>query len=90
MLIDANMPLPFWPWAVEHACFITKRLYNLRTKKIPVIDFLQALSQPYSEKLDLSNISRFACRAYKLIQPKPGKFEPRAEKGCFVGFQKKY
>lgn len=88
MLIDANMPLPFWPWAVEHACFITKRLYNLRTKKIPVIDFLQALSQPYSEKLDLSNISRFACRAYKLIQPKPGKFEPRAEKGCFVGFQK--
>ncbi|POS81733.1 hypothetical protein EPUL_006496, partial [Erysiphe pulchra] len=88
MLIDARMPPSFWPWAVEHACFITNRLYSLRTKKIPIIDFLQGLNQPHHEKIDLSFIPRFGCRAYKLIQPKPGKFEARAEKGWFVGFQK--
>lgn len=33
MLIDANMPPPFWLWTVEHACFLKNRLYNPCTKK---------------------------------------------------------
>lgn len=41
MLIDARMPPLFWPWAVERAYFITNRLFCLRTKKVPIIDFLQ-------------------------------------------------
>ncbi|KAI0994848.1 hypothetical protein K3495_g13334 [Podosphaera aphanis] len=50
--------------------------------------FLQDLRQPHPETVDLSNLPRFGCRAYKLINPKPGKFDPRAEIGWFIGFQK--
>lgn len=81
------MPTRFWPWAVQHSCFITNRLYCTRTKKIPLIDFLQSLNQPHVDKIDFSNLPRFGCRAYKLICHKPGKFEPRAVKGWFLGFQ---
>ncbi|KAI0997539.1 hypothetical protein K3495_g10647 [Podosphaera aphanis] len=87
MLIDAKMPPCYWSWAIQHACFILNRLYCIRTKKVPIIDFLKGLRQPHWEKVDLRNIPRFGCRAYKLTQPKPGKFEPRAEKGWFMGFQ---
>ncbi|KAI0997717.1 hypothetical protein K3495_g10472 [Podosphaera aphanis] len=88
MLIDARMPACYWPWAIEHACFITNRLYCLRTKSVPVIDFLQGLRQPHPETIDFSNLPRSGCRAYKLINPRPGKFDPRAEMGWFIGFQK--
>ena len=87
MLIDAHMPACYWPWAVRHACFIVNRLYCLRTKRVPIIDFLQRLEQPSTEKIDLSAIPRFGCRAYKRIEPEPGKFSPRASMGWFVGFQ---
>lgn len=87
MLIDAGMPASFWPWAVQHACFITNRLYCLRTKKVPLIDFLKSLSQPHADQIDFTNLPRFGCRAYKLIHPKHGNFEPRASKGWFLGFQ---
>lgn len=56
-------------------------------KKVPIIDFLQSLNQPHIEKIDFTLLPRFGCRAYKLIDPKPGKFEPRAEQGWFLGFQ---
>ncbi|KAI0992724.1 hypothetical protein K3495_g15461, partial [Podosphaera aphanis] len=62
-------------------------LYCLRTKKVPLTDFMHGLNQPHTDQIDLSNLPRFGCRAYKLISPKPGKFEPRAEKGWFLGFQ---
>lgn len=88
LLIDARMPPIFWPWAVEHACFLANRLYCLRTKKVLIVDFLHGLKQPHHDKVDFSCLPRFGCRAYKLINPKPGKFEARAEKGWFVGFPK--
>lgn len=87
LLIDARMPPCYWYWAVKHSCFLINRLYCLRTKKVPIIDFLQGLRQPHPEKIDFRSLPRFGCRAYKLIDPKPSKFEPRAEKGWFVGFQ---
>lgn len=87
MLIDANLPPCYWPWAVQHACFILNQLYCIRTKNTPIIDFLQDLRQPYMDKIDLRHIPHFGCRAYKLIHPKPSKFKPRAEKGWFLGFQ---
>lgn len=90
MLIDARMPAMYWPWVVEHACFLANRLYCLRTKNTPLIDFMQGLRQSHVYQVDLTNIPGFGCRAYKLIAPKPGKLEPRAQKGWFIGFQKKY
>ncbi|KAI0992740.1 hypothetical protein K3495_g15445, partial [Podosphaera aphanis] len=48
---------------------------------------MQGLNQPHTDQVDLTNIPRFGCRAYKLIHPKPDKFEPRASKGWFMGFQ---
>lgn len=38
MLIDANMPAIYWPWAVEHACFVSNTLFCLRTKNTPILD----------------------------------------------------
>lgn len=87
MLIDAKMPAKYWPWAVQHACFITNRLFCLRTKQVPLIDFLKSLKQPCPDKVDFNNLPQFGCRAYKLTDPKPSKFEPRACKGWFIGFQ---
>lgn len=74
MLIDARMPSCYWPWVVEHACFITNRLYCLRTKSVPLINFLQGLKQPYPSQIDFTDLPRFGCQAYKLIDPKPDKF----------------
>ena len=88
LLIDAGMPPCFWPWAVEHSCFITNRLSCLRTKRVPIIDFLKGLRQPHNEKIDFTLLPRFGCRAYKLITPKPEKFKARAEMRWFMGFQK--
>ena len=88
LLIDAEMPPVFWPWAVEHSCYITNRLSCLRTKDVPLIDFLRGLRQPYNNRIDLTHLPRFGCRAYKYIDPKPGKFEARAEMGWFLGFQR--
>ena len=88
LLIDAGMPPSFWPWAVEHSCFITNRLSCLRTRAVPLIDFLRGLRQPCNEKIDFTNLPRFGCRAYKYIDPKPSKFEARAEMGWFLGFQR--
>ncbi|POS85479.1 hypothetical protein EPUL_002299 [Erysiphe pulchra] len=76
MLIDARMPAIYWPWAVEYAGFITNRLYNLRTKKTRLIDFMQGLNQPHTGQVDLSHVPRFGCRADKYIDPKPGEFNP--------------
>lgn len=86
LLIDAGIPPTYWPWAVQHSCFITNRLYCLRTKNVPIIDFLNGLKQPHNEKIDFRYLPRFGCQAYKRLEPKPGKFEARAEKGWFVGF----
>ncbi|KAI1003853.1 hypothetical protein K3495_g4357 [Podosphaera aphanis] len=47
----------------------------------------KSLNQPHTDKINFSNMPQFGCRAYKLISHKPGKFEPRAEKGWFLGFQ---
>ncbi|POS81846.1 hypothetical protein EPUL_006129, partial [Erysiphe pulchra] len=57
-------------------------------KKTPIIDFMKGLNQPYPDKIDFSHLPRFGCRAYKLITPRPGKFNARAEKGWFFGYQK--
>lgn len=86
-LIGAGMPVWYWEWAVHHSCYITNRLYNLRTKKTPVTDFKAGLKQPYNHRVTLKNIPKFGCRAYKTMEPKPGKFQPRAEMGWFLGFQ---
>ncbi|KAI0992889.1 hypothetical protein K3495_g15295, partial [Podosphaera aphanis] len=63
MLIDARMPATYWPWAVDHACFIANRLYCLRTKQIPLTDFMQGLNQPHTGQVDLRYTPRFGCRA---------------------------
>ncbi|KAI1000751.1 hypothetical protein K3495_g7446 [Podosphaera aphanis] len=81
MLIDAKMPACYWPWAIEHACFITNRLYCLRTKSVPLLSFLQELKKLHPSQVDFTSLPRFGCRTYKLIDPKPGKFEPKSKYG---------
>lgn len=81
LLIDAGMPPCFWPWAVQNSCYITNRLGCLRTKRVLLIDFLKGLRQPHYKKIDFTTLPRFGCRAYKYIDPTPGKLEAKAEMG---------
>lgn len=55
---------------------------------MPIIDYLDGLKQPHNEKIDFSYLPHFGRRVYKLIHPEPGKFEGRAKKGWFVGFER--
>jgi hypothetical protein len=87
MLIDAGLPPAYWEHALQHACFITNRLYNLTTKKVPHLDFLQGLNQPHKEQIDLKGIPRFGCKAFKYIDNHTGKFTARAVEGWFMGYQ---
>ncbi|KAI0995348.1 hypothetical protein K3495_g12836 [Podosphaera aphanis] len=48
MLIAARMPAIYWPLVVQHVCFFVNRLFCLRTKQIPPIDFMQSLNQPHT------------------------------------------
>ena len=87
MLIDAGLPPFYWEHAVQHACFITNRLYNLKTKTAPLLSFLQGLKQPHHTQIDMSGIPRFGCKAFKYVDNHTGKFTARAIEGWFMGFQ---
>ncbi|UJO24272.1 uncharacterized protein CLAFUR5_13429 [Fulvia fulva] len=75
-------------FAMKHSCYITNRLYNLTTKRIPIQDFEEDLGLGVRE-VDLSNIRRFACKAFRSLDNKQdsAKFMPRAEIWWYVGFQ---
>lgn len=55
LLIDAGIPVYYWEWAVHHPCFITNKLYNLRTKEAPLISLLAGLKQPHDPQVSFKD-----------------------------------
>lgn len=89
MMIDSGLPQSCWNFAVQHSCFITNNIANIRLKAIPAQLLSQELNHS-STPADLTKLRRFGCKAYIHINnmPHSAKFAPRANIGWFFGFQK--
>ena len=82
MIIESNLPQSFWAEAVNTVCHVTKRCliravlnknpYELLNNRKPLLNYLRA----------------FGCRCFVLNNGKDdlGKFDPRSDKGVFVGY----
>ena len=90
MMIDAGLPPNLWFYAAQYSCYVTNHMANLSTKQIPIQQLDQELKLGGPERIDLSNIRRFGCKAFLHIQTpvKSAKFAPRAQVCWFLGFQK--
>ena len=84
IMVDANIPLVFQPLTVSYATYITNRLANLRTSRIP---FLKLIRASIETKIDLRSIRRFGYKAYVYDREPASKFVARAYISQFVGFQ---
>lgn len=89
IMLDSGLPTSLWHFAVLYSCCITNRLANLTTKDIPLHQLEKELNAGPPEKVDLSNMKRFGCKAfiYNRGVKDAQKFAPRATTGWFVGFQ---
>jgi len=64
MMLDANVPIAFWPEAIRMACYLHRRspTSNLTDNRSPY----EAL---YGTILKIGHSRRFGCRLYKHIPP---------------------
>jgi transposase InsO family protein len=91
MLIDSGFSPQYWEYAIQYAVLVTNSSANLLTKQIPRSQMDVELHGHEPQKLSLSDLKRFGCRAfiYNNDRPKSHKFEARAHEGWFLGFQPK-
>nr|KAJ0216285.1 hypothetical protein LSAT_V11C300154280 [Lactuca sativa] len=80
-MIHAGLPMSFWAEAVNTACFTQNRSLIHRIHKKTPYEMLK------DRKPDVSFFHVFGCICYILNQRDPrSKFEPKADKGIFVGY----
>jgi hypothetical protein len=78
LLIEADLPACFWPFAIKHVVYVRNRVCHTTTGDSPYY-------MVTGEKPSLNNLKVFfGCRAYGLILPTPSKFERRAESGVLL------
>jgi hypothetical protein len=77
LLIEADLPASFWPFATKHGVYVRNRVRHASTGASPYY-------MVTGEKPSLKNIKVFGCRAYVLILPTPSKVERRAEPGFLL------
>jgi hypothetical protein len=77
LLIGADPPAFFWPFAIKHDVYVWNRVRHATTG-----DSLYYMVT--GENPCLKNHMVFGCRAYVLILPTPSKFERRAEPGILL------
>ena len=77
LLIEADLPACFWPFAIKHVVYVRNRVRHATTGDSPYY-------MVTGEKPSLKNLKVFGCRAYVLILPTPSKFERRAEPGVLL------
>ena len=77
LLIDANIPECFWPFAVSHVVYVRNRVRHSTVGERPYT--LVTGNRP-----NVKNIRVFGCRAFVLSQPTPAKLSPRAEPGVLL------
>nr|KAJ0194309.1 hypothetical protein LSAT_V11C800413730 [Lactuca sativa] len=81
LMIHAGLPMSFWAEAVNIACFTQNRSLIHRIHKKTPYEMLK------DRKPDVSFFHVFGCICYILNQCDPrSKFEPKADKGIFVGY----
>nr|KAJ0190060.1 hypothetical protein LSAT_V11C800416990 [Lactuca sativa] len=80
-MIHVGLPMLFWAEAVNTACFTQNRSLIHRIHKKTPYEMLK------DRKPDVSFFHVFGCICYILNQRDPrSKFEPKADKGIFVGY----
>jgi hypothetical protein len=72
LLIKADLPACFWPFAIKHVVYVRNRVCHATTGDSPYYIVT-------GEKPSLKNLKVFGRRAYVLILPTPTKFESRAD-----------
>ncbi|CEM33199.1 unnamed protein product [Vitrella brassicaformis CCMP3155] len=83
MLVTANLPRGFWPWAVQAAAYVRNRC-PCRTNK--------GNTTPYEMwknfKPDLRKLRVFGCLAYPFVRKheRATKFSPKCDAAIFVGY----
>nr|KAJ0190081.1 hypothetical protein LSAT_V11C800430260 [Lactuca sativa] len=81
LMIHAGLPMSFWAEAVNTTCFTRNRSLIHRIHKKTPYEMLK------DRKPDVSFFHVFGCLCYILNQRDPrSKFEPKADKGIFVGY----
>nr|KAJ0192955.1 hypothetical protein LSAT_V11C800440770 [Lactuca sativa] len=81
LMIHAGLPMSFWAEAVNTTCFTQNRSLIHRIHKKTPYEMLK------DRKPDVSFFHVFGCICYILNQCDPrSKFEPKADKGIFVGY----
>nr|KAJ0197446.1 hypothetical protein LSAT_V11C700383020 [Lactuca sativa] len=81
LMIHVGLPMSFWVEAVNTACFTQNRSLIHRIHKKTPYEMLK------NQKPDVSFFHVFGCICYILNQRDPrSKFEPKANKGIFVGY----
>ncbi|HEY5744748.1 MAG TPA: reverse transcriptase domain-containing protein [Chryseolinea sp.] len=91
MMIDSGLPNELWPEAVNTAVYTTNRMSTRQNAIPPRAQLIKHLTGQV-ETTDVSNLRRFGCVAYLHIPAerrlKSAKFNVRAVRGYFVGYQK--
>ena len=77
LLIDAGIPICFWPFAVSHVAYVRNRVKHTTVGDCPY-------TVVTGNRPNMKNVRVFGCRAFVLVQPTPSKLEPRAEAGVLL------
>ena len=81
LLIDSKLPKSMWPYALMCSSFIRNRCFNTRLNMTP----LEAMTD---KKPNLAKMHTFGKACFAMVQ-NPKKLSDRAEKGIFVGYDKR-
>ena len=91
IVLDSGLPGELWPEAIDTAVPVSNRTSTQRDAEPPRARLIQHLTGRH-ETIDLSHLRRFGCVAYQHIpterRQKSAKFQARAVKGYFVGYQR--
>lgn len=77
LLIQAELPLCLWPYALKHVVHVRNRVPHSTIKDTP--HMVMTGNRP-----SLKNVKVFGCTAYVLRLPRGSKFEPRALEGVLL------
>ena len=90
-MLDSGLPGHLWPEAIDTAVHVTNRTSTQRDAEPPRARLIQHLTGR-QEVVDLTHLRRFGSLAYLHIpverRLKSAKFQARAIKGYFVGYQR--
>jgi Integrase core domain. len=91
LILDSGLPKKLWPEAVRAAVYLINRTPTTLQNGQQIIPWVEAMrnqSNQLDQRLNLSNLRLYGCRAYVRRQgiPQKDKMAPRAEIGYLVGY----